>query len=369
LAACLAWCASAGEGPKTSIPAAAEQHFNNAFFHASQENYDDAVREYRAAIEVFPDYARAHHNLGMIFARAAKLELAIDHFRRALECPGLDEPWVVHNSLAVALEESGDLQGAIAAYRKAIELDPRPAFPLHNLAVALANSGDLAEALEAIREAAELAPYDPRIARTLKLLEERASKAAQAAPAADQETPGTPPTSTADAPAPADAPPAQASPAAAEPTPTEVVGPLVPKALPPAVQPPVTFDTGDAWRRTETASDAVFLAAPEGEGRQARVEWWDNGESPASELAAAELQQVRQLDSAAQQETWPQVGGREAAAYSYRLASEGGQAVRTRVVLAAGEGRVYRFTLRAGEQEFAAGEAAFRALLDSVRFE
>jgi len=173
LAVSLAWCASAGEEAGTSIPPAAEEHFNNAFFHASQENYDEAVREYREAIEIFPEYARAHHNLAMIFARAAKLELAIEHFRKALECPGLDEPWVVHNSLAIALEDSGDLEGAIAAYRKAIELDPRPAFPLHNLAVALANSGDLAGALEAIRKAAELAPYDPRIARSVKILEEQ----------------------------------------------------------------------------------------------------------------------------------------------------------------------------------------------------
>ncbi|MCJ7822405.1 MAG: tetratricopeptide repeat protein [Armatimonadetes bacterium] len=370
LAVSLAWCASAGEEAGTSIPPAAEEHFNNAFFHASQENYDEAVREYREAIEIFPEYARAHHNLAMIFARAAKLELAIEHFRKALECPGLDEPWVVHNSLAIALEDSGDLEGAIAASRKAIELDPRPAFPLHNLAIALANNGDLAGALEAIRKAAELAPYDPRIARSVKILEERAARAAQAGPAEGQGTgaasipggTGAPATGAVGGPG------TQEQSAPAGPSPAEVAGPLVPKALPPAAEPPVSFETGDSWRKTETASDAVFLDATEGEGRQARMEWWDDGESPASELAEAELEQVRQLDSGAQQEPWPEVGGREAAAYSYRLASEEGPAVRTRVVLVVGEGRVYRFTLRAEEQEFAQAEGAFRALLESVRF-
>lgn len=56
------------------------------------------------------------------------------------------------------LKDQGDLEGAGAAYREAIELDPKSAAAYNNLGLALRAKGDLAEAEAAYRKAIELDP-------------------------------------------------------------------------------------------------------------------------------------------------------------------------------------------------------------------
>jgi tetratricopeptide (TPR) repeat protein len=352
LAAAIPCHPASADDPKPKIPSRAAEHFTNGFFEAAKGNYDDAVREYRKAIEIYPQYAEAHHNLGMILQQAGQLDLAVEHFRTALQCPGLEKAWMVHNSLGIALENKGDLDGAVSAYRKAIELDPRPAFPLHNLALALAKKGDLAGALEAIRKAAELAPLDPRIRTNREILERRARDKPAAAAPPTQPTSTLPPTPSA---VPAGAPSEPHEPAAG--------------AAPPAPEPerPLAFETGSFWRLAEEASSFVRLNAAGIEGLQARMEWEDNVEGTAADLAEADLARVRTLDGQAQRQSSPSVGGRDAAAYSYAL-SPFGAAVYTHVVVVVHEGRGYRFALSGAESLYAQGEAPFRALLESVRF-
>jgi tetratricopeptide (TPR) repeat protein len=66
-----------------------------------------------------------------------------------------------HNHLGIALRDKKDLAGAVAAFRKTIELDPKDACPHNNLGAALHSQGRLDEAITCLRKAIELVPNLP----------------------------------------------------------------------------------------------------------------------------------------------------------------------------------------------------------------
>ena len=117
---------------------------------------DEAVACYRRALELKPDYAEAHNNLGNALKEQGKLDEAVACCRRALELkPDYAE---AHNNLGVALKEQGKLDEAIACYRRALELKPDFAEAHNNLGNALKDQGKLDEAVACYRRALELKP-------------------------------------------------------------------------------------------------------------------------------------------------------------------------------------------------------------------
>jgi tetratricopeptide (TPR) repeat protein len=87
---------------------------------------------------------------------AGDLAGAIAAYRRAID---LDPKYVeAHNNLGVALWDKGDLAAAIAAYQKAIDLDPQYFKAYYNLGLALRKKGDLAGAIAAYQKAIDLDP-------------------------------------------------------------------------------------------------------------------------------------------------------------------------------------------------------------------
>ena len=52
---------------------------------ADRGQVDEAIAQYRKALEIKPDYAEAHSNLGFALAGRGQFEAAIAHYRKALE--------------------------------------------------------------------------------------------------------------------------------------------------------------------------------------------------------------------------------------------------------------------------------------------
>jgi Flp pilus assembly protein TadD len=121
---------------------------------------DEAVLEFRKAIELDPNAAHARDNLATVLTEKGRLAEALVEYVNALRAEP-DNP-TAHHYLASFLAGHGqDL--AIALYRRAIELEFDFPDAHLNLAMALAERGDLDEARAELETAHELAPADELI--------------------------------------------------------------------------------------------------------------------------------------------------------------------------------------------------------------
>jgi tetratricopeptide (TPR) repeat protein len=122
---------------------------------------EEAIAEYRKAIELDPREAMHHNNLGLILSdqhKTRETREAIAEYRKAIELdPRRSEP---HQYLADILSTQGYAEEAIAELRKAIELDPRNAGIHIILGAELNDQHKTEEAVVECRNAIELDPRD-----------------------------------------------------------------------------------------------------------------------------------------------------------------------------------------------------------------
>lgn len=111
-------------GPETD-PSVKRAHNDAGNILLAQGKTEEAIAEYRKAIEFDPLYAWPHNNLGYAFSGQGKTEDAIAEYCKAIELdPSLEKP---HNNLDYALREQGKTDGADAECRKAKELGAKHA--------------------------------------------------------------------------------------------------------------------------------------------------------------------------------------------------------------------------------------------------
>jgi tetratricopeptide (TPR) repeat protein len=104
--------------------------------------------------------AVAHYNLGNALKDKGDLGGAIACYKKALELDPKYAP--AHNNLGIALGNKGDLDGAFACFKKALELDPKLAQAHYNLGNALEDKSDLDGAIACYKKALEI---DPKLAQ------------------------------------------------------------------------------------------------------------------------------------------------------------------------------------------------------------
>ena len=118
-----------------------------------------AVDVYREALAADPDFAPAHAGLGLALYDLADYRAAVAAFARAL---ALDPALPVAASLRVyaghSLRELGDHDAAAQEYEAALVIDPRSAAALDNLAMRRFSEGRYAEALGLYRTLDEVNP-------------------------------------------------------------------------------------------------------------------------------------------------------------------------------------------------------------------
>lgn len=127
-----------------------------AFEHYQAGRLEPAADLLRAFLAGMPFDAAANHLLGGIYYRQGKYGLARDHWARACATPGATAE--MFNNYGAALKALGDVAGAVAAYRRALGVDPNYADALNNLGVIYRAQGQSSQAIEILRRAASLKP-------------------------------------------------------------------------------------------------------------------------------------------------------------------------------------------------------------------
>ena len=120
------------------------------------EILDDARRDLDAAQSLNPDSSRVRLAAGLLNETAGQYEGALDDYRRVLD----REPQSVDalRSIAEVYDRLKMPSRAIAAYQKAIQLDPENYAGYHGLGVFYYYHGDYSQAAEQFQKSIERAP-------------------------------------------------------------------------------------------------------------------------------------------------------------------------------------------------------------------
>lgn len=116
----------------------------------------EAIYAKKKAVELAPQDAESHYNLGITLQEMDRLEEAEISYRRAIELK--PDYFKVHNNLGNILNILGRSEEAEASLGKAIEFEPKFAEPHHNLGITLAGLGRLKEAEASYMQAISLKP-------------------------------------------------------------------------------------------------------------------------------------------------------------------------------------------------------------------
>jgi Flp pilus assembly protein TadD len=136
----------------------ATQLFNQAFAHHQQGRLVEAERLYREILAQSPGDANVIYLMGLLHYQQRRYEPAIAHMQQAVQLrPDFAEG---HNNLGHALRTVGRKEEALASIRTAIELRPDYAGAQANLGVSLEQQGKFQDAVNAYQEALRLNPND-----------------------------------------------------------------------------------------------------------------------------------------------------------------------------------------------------------------
>jgi len=150
------------EVAKLSISMAAE--FPNAAIlynihgaaNAGLRNLDGAIKSFKKALRINPDYAEAHNSLGIVLQGQGLMGEAIASYDKALLIkPDLAE---AHNNRGAALKDQGRLDEATASFDKALQINSRFVEAYNNLGAVLKEQGRLDEAIGSFSKALEINP-------------------------------------------------------------------------------------------------------------------------------------------------------------------------------------------------------------------
>ena len=132
---------------------------------AKQGRLDEAVTEFRSAIQSDARYAAAHANLAYTYDRLGRVDDAVATYKEAVALDPKNA--IAFNNLGVLYVKKESYDEAIQAFEQGLKADPSSALLQQNLASAKKNKDILKEREVRIADArkkADVAPKDPRAA-------------------------------------------------------------------------------------------------------------------------------------------------------------------------------------------------------------
>lgn len=140
--------------------------------------FHDAIACFDRAIQMQPNSADAHSNMGLAMMDLGQVDQAERYVARACQLgPNRAD---LHLKLCMIRHTQGNPHGAVMAGQKAVELVPDSAEAWSNLSIALAGAKKHDQALEAANRAMQIAPGNAAIQANVGYVHERAGRLDQA---------------------------------------------------------------------------------------------------------------------------------------------------------------------------------------------
>lgn len=133
----------------------------------------NAGQAYERVLQLDPDNAIAHEELGLLYIGVRDVASARQYLRRAIELD--DTRWPAHNALGVLADTERNYASAIEHYEAALTSNPKSPMLLTNLGYSRYLTGDLDEAERLYRVALGIDPKYKRAAANLGLVFARRS--------------------------------------------------------------------------------------------------------------------------------------------------------------------------------------------------
>jgi Tfp pilus assembly protein PilF len=164
-------------------PNSAKVHFNLGGVYFEKGLTDEAMREYQASLDILPTPV-VYRGRGTLYLRKGLPDAAIADYRKALALDPADAE--AYNNLGYVLLKQGSVEEAIQALQKAVVLDPELADAHYTLGRALAAQARWPEAVTAYKEARRLKPDFMEAAYALGLALEETGQYPMAAQAFEE---------------------------------------------------------------------------------------------------------------------------------------------------------------------------------------
>ena len=137
-------------------PNYAEVHFNLGITLQKLGQLDAAINSYKQALAIKSDYAEAYNNLGITLQTIGQLDAAVNSYSQAIAIkPNYAE---AHCNLGNTYHELDQLDAAINSYSKAVAIRKNYAEAYYNFGITLQKLGQLDAAVKSFEQALEVRP-------------------------------------------------------------------------------------------------------------------------------------------------------------------------------------------------------------------
>ena len=137
-------------------PEWATLHYNVGVILDAQGQLEAAAQAYQRAIALVPDYRQAHENLGCVYLKQGKGDQAIQVLQHAIALHPQQASLL--NNLGQAFQAQQQIDAAIDAYEQAIALQPDLAIAHINLGLVWQEQGDIGRAIAHFQTVLQFAP-------------------------------------------------------------------------------------------------------------------------------------------------------------------------------------------------------------------
>ncbi len=138
----------------------ANEHYERGLALERAGLVDEAIAEYRRAVDVDPGFAEAYEALGHHYQRRGFLVKALDAFRTAAR---LQDDYTAYFNLGYVLVELENYEEALEAFQKCLEFIPDDPAALYEIGYIHYAQENFALALETLRLPKEAYPEDARV--------------------------------------------------------------------------------------------------------------------------------------------------------------------------------------------------------------